>query len=292
MKKIIILMFLILISGCSKEETININEDQTNDINNSVYQFEVINNTINIRESATIDSKKLGVVNKGEIYTIKDFSFDDNYLWYKIKTKNGIEGYIASKYSPMWVKIIAPDTIEQKSIEFSLKEEEEILFKKDTKFSDPGYKLNLSNAKVNIKGSVDITTPGIYNLNYEVSDYYGNKKSLSRKVIVYLTTNMKERIDDLEIKLISNTETLNSKHLIKINLNNIGSKIINSAGSLHYLNYNEKITDSFELHVDEVADIDFEVKNYQEGIKYYVYCLPTKTNNTCPPNGGIPFVFE
>ena len=292
MKKIIILIFLILISGCSKEETININKDQTNDINNTVYQFEVTNNAINIRESATIDSKKLGVVNKGEIYTIQDFSFDDNYLWYKIKTKNDIEGYIASSISTPWVKIIAPDTIEKETIEFSLKGKEEILFKRDSKFTEPGYELNIKTAKVNIKGSVDITNPGIYNLNYQVSDYYGNKKSLERKVIIYLTTGMKERIDDLEIKLISNTETLNSKHLIKINLNNIGSKKIDSAGSLHYLNYNEKITDSFELHANDSNDIDFNLKNYQEGIKYYVYCLPTKTNNTCPLNGGIPFVFE
>ncbi|MGE5455594.1 MAG: immunoglobulin-like domain-containing protein [Ignavibacteriales bacterium] len=292
MKKVIILVILILISGCSKKETININEDQTNDINNSVYQFEVITDSINIREDATIDSKKIGVINKGEVYTIKDFSFDDNYLWYKIETKNGIQGYIASIYSPMWVKILVPDTIEEKDIALTLKGDEELLVKKDTKFTDPGYEINVSNTKVNVVGDVDITTPGIYNLTYEVSDYYGNKKSLTREVIVYITTNMKQRIDDLEIKLISNKDVLNNQHLINVNLANKGNKLISGAGTINYLDNKEVIDDAFELHVDEAKDININLKNYQEGIKYFIYCLPISTNNTCPPNGGIPFVFE
>lgn len=76
-----------------KEEII-----QTNKRDETIKQLEVLNEEINIRTDATTKSEVIGKVKKGEIYTILDETTDEYYTWYKIKTENEIEGYIAGKY--------------------------------------------------------------------------------------------------------------------------------------------------------------------------------------------------
>ena len=83
-----------------KEETIV----QSNEKNNSVDQIEIITEYINIRKSKDITSEILGKVKKGEIYTILENNETSQYKWIKIKTKNGIEGYVSGQEG--YVKII------------------------------------------------------------------------------------------------------------------------------------------------------------------------------------------
>lgn len=77
-----------------KEEVIT----QTNARDESIQQLEIVNDEINIREDHTTKSNTIGKVKKGEIYTILDEIKDEYYTWYKIKTENEIEGYIAGTY--------------------------------------------------------------------------------------------------------------------------------------------------------------------------------------------------
>ena len=84
---------------------------QGNDRNYSLDQVEVISDYIKIRSAPKLhDSRVIGTVNKGEIYTyydtIKEETYSNNITWYKIKTSTGISGYIAgNSYDDIYLKI-------------------------------------------------------------------------------------------------------------------------------------------------------------------------------------------
>lgn len=107
-KKIILIIILLIItcflSGLLINKKLNGNSVdtviQSNERNETLDQLEIINDEINIRQDADTKSEKLGKVVKGEIYTIIETKEDNYYTWYKIKTNNDIEGFIAGKYKP------------------------------------------------------------------------------------------------------------------------------------------------------------------------------------------------
>lgn len=108
-KKKIILIIILFIIACvlgglliNKKLSNNMvdNVIQSNERNETLDQLEIINDEINIRQDADTKSEKLGKVVKGEIYTILETKEDNYYTWYKIKTNNNIEGFIAGKYKP------------------------------------------------------------------------------------------------------------------------------------------------------------------------------------------------
>lgn len=108
-KKKIILIIILFIIACvlgglliNKKLSNNMVDTviQSNERNDGLDQLEIINDEINIRLDADTKSEKLGKVVKGEIYTIIETKEDNYYTWYKIKTNNDIEGFIAGKYKP------------------------------------------------------------------------------------------------------------------------------------------------------------------------------------------------
>ncbi len=108
-KKKIILIIILFIIACvlgglliNKKLSNNMVDTvmQSNERNETLDQLEIINDEINIRQDADTKSEKLGKVVKGEIYTILEIKEDNYYTWYKIKTNNDIEGFIAGKYKP------------------------------------------------------------------------------------------------------------------------------------------------------------------------------------------------
>lgn len=107
-KKIILIVILFVIAlvlgGLLVNKKLNSNKKeeivQSNARDENLEQLEVTNDTINIRMEADTKSEKVGKVSKGEIYTILETKEDNYYIWYKIKTSNDIEGFIAGKYKP------------------------------------------------------------------------------------------------------------------------------------------------------------------------------------------------
>ena len=95
-KKIILIILLAVIALSLGALLVykNINSKTTEYIK----QLEVVNDEINIRKDTNTKSEVLGKVKKGDIYTIIEETTDEYYTWYKIKTENNIEGYIAGKY--------------------------------------------------------------------------------------------------------------------------------------------------------------------------------------------------
>ena len=107
-KKIILIVILFVIAlvlgGLLVNKKLNSNNKeeivQSNARDENLEQLESTNDTINIRMEADTKSEKVGKVSKGEIYTILETKEDNYYTWYKIKTSNDIEGFIAGKYKP------------------------------------------------------------------------------------------------------------------------------------------------------------------------------------------------
>ena len=66
---------------------------QSNETNNSVHQLKITTGFINIRTSPSTEGAVIGIVRRGEIYTILEKT-GESKVWYKIKTNWDTEGYI------------------------------------------------------------------------------------------------------------------------------------------------------------------------------------------------------
>lgn len=103
-KKIILIIILSIITICltgllvyrnmDKEEVIV----QSNDRDETLEQFKVTNEYINIRKENNTESDILGKVYKDEIYTVLEKQEDEYYVWYLIETNTEIKGYVAVQY--------------------------------------------------------------------------------------------------------------------------------------------------------------------------------------------------
>ena len=76
-----------------KEEVV-----QSNERDETLNQFKVTNEYINIRKENDSKSDILGKVYKDEIYTILEKKEDEYYVWYLIETNNNVKGYVAVQY--------------------------------------------------------------------------------------------------------------------------------------------------------------------------------------------------
>lgn len=103
-KKIILIIILSIITlgltgllvyrNMDKEEVIV----QSNDRDETLEQFKVTNEYINIRKENNTESDILGKVYKDEIYTVLEKQEDEYYVWYLIETNTEIKGYVAVQY--------------------------------------------------------------------------------------------------------------------------------------------------------------------------------------------------
>ncbi|MEG0995206.1 MAG: SH3 domain-containing protein [Bacilli bacterium] len=90
-----------------KNETISIKiANQSNKEDDTLKQLRVLSDRINIRSSASVNAKDIGDVYEKEIYTIEDIIEDDTYYWYKIKTNQGLTGFIASNKLTPYIELI------------------------------------------------------------------------------------------------------------------------------------------------------------------------------------------
>ena len=81
------------------------NQSNPRDVNKT--QLKVKVKALNIRKEATVDSPDIGTVYYDELFTVLSHIDNDDYYWYKIKTKQGIEGYIASDRNGEYVEIVS-----------------------------------------------------------------------------------------------------------------------------------------------------------------------------------------
>ena len=81
------------------------NQSNPRDVNKTQIRIKV--KALNIRKEATVDSKDIGTVYQGEIFTVLDRIDNEDYYWYQIKTKQGIKGYLASDRNNEYVEVIS-----------------------------------------------------------------------------------------------------------------------------------------------------------------------------------------
>lgn len=88
---------------------------QSNGRDESKVQIKVEHTTLNVRESSTTNSKRLSVVNKGDIFTVLDVEESSEYTWYKITTNLGVTGYVAAGKQHEYVTLLTGDTLEMQT---------------------------------------------------------------------------------------------------------------------------------------------------------------------------------
>ena len=84
---------------------VKFNQSNPSDINKTQIKIKV--KALNIRKNATVESKDIGTVYEGEIFTVLEHIDEDDYYWYRIKTKQGTTGYIASDRNNEYVEVIS-----------------------------------------------------------------------------------------------------------------------------------------------------------------------------------------
>ena len=101
----VILTAIILIIGFlfwpGKEK---FNQSNPRDVNKNQIRIKV--RALNIRKEPTVESEDIGTVYLGEIFTVLEHIDKDDYYWYKIKTKQGTSGYIASDRTSEYVEVV------------------------------------------------------------------------------------------------------------------------------------------------------------------------------------------
>ena len=80
------------------------NQSNPRDVNKT--QVKITVKALNIRKQPTVESDDIGTVYLDEIFTVLEHIDNDDYYWYKIKTKQGITGYIASDRNNEYVEVI------------------------------------------------------------------------------------------------------------------------------------------------------------------------------------------
>lgn len=81
------------------------NQSNPRDVNKTQIKIKV--KALNIRKEATVESKDIGTVYEGEIFTVLERIDNEDYYWYKIKTKQGTKGYLASDRNSEYVEVIS-----------------------------------------------------------------------------------------------------------------------------------------------------------------------------------------
>lgn len=80
--------------------------EQSNTLDKTKRQIQIMVDKINIRSEASETSTDLGDVYNGEVYNILEEVDSQVYIWYKITTNRGLTGFVASKKGESWMKVL------------------------------------------------------------------------------------------------------------------------------------------------------------------------------------------
>ncbi len=162
---LILIIFIICLSGCNLSIRNQTKKDKdgfpigtSNKENSDVLQVKVIIEKVNIRQKAKVNSNKVGIVKKGTILDVIKYETDNKYVWFKIKTGNHLEGYIASEKESPYVEI--NQEIDYLPPEITVKEEK-ISVNNRTELE------NTINGNVAYKDNIDQNPKLTYDIDYK-----------------------------------------------------------------------------------------------------------------------------
>lgn len=198
-KKTVMIAFLILLAGCSSnknEELVGIsNEKSKNEL-----QVRVIIDQINIRKDPSINSEKYGIVKKDSIFNVLDYKKDEKYIWIHIKTKNKIDGYIASDISNPYVEFLNGKIDVEPPKLLLLKDSISVKYRKD--ITD-----DLVKSIIKVEDNSDIST------NYSI-DYDERVGDFKYRLTITATDSNNNSVSKIAIIEIANEKQLSDKRWI------------------------------------------------------------------------------
>jgi len=267
-----------MISGCSKEVEIEV---ITNEIDQSKNQLTVKIEALHIKEKPSVLGEVVGTVHDGDIFTIYDMFVDQYYVWYKIKSDNGIKGYLANQLNGEWVDITYKENYQFKDkILIDLLGDKRTILKLKEEYIEEGYKVN-SKLKdsylVNVAGEVDPMIPGIYLIDYTVTNLEGVQNKNTREVIVYLEEKETVQLEDYEITILKIEQT--KKLLtIKLEINNLSDLPLRSKGEMKVYSEGEyfslsSIEEEIEIMNGTSEIIEFNY-NIEKPVIFLYYFFP------------------
>ncbi len=209
--KLFLAIFLLLFFvGCSKKSKIiesnKNNKDNdgaiigtSNKENNDKLQVKVIIDKINIRQEATVNSNKIGVVEKNSLFDVLDYVKDKKYIWFKIKTDNDLNGYIASEIDSPYVEtnkeidFIPPSiSIKEQIISVDYRNNADSAVRNNVSYSDNIDSNPLLEYEINYKKQNDF----IYDVSIKVTD---SSKNVSNEKFKIKITSEKQISEDVWI---------------------------------------------------------------------------------------------
>jgi hypothetical protein len=279
---IILIISFLMVSGCSKEVEI---KALSNEIDESKNQLTVKIETSHIKEKPSVLGEVIGTVHNGDVFTIYDLFVDQYYVWYKIKSSNGIKGYLANQLNGKWVEITYKDNYQpSEKLLIELLGDKRTILKLGEDYIEEGYQVN-SKLKdsylVNIAGEVNSLKPGISLIDYTVTNLEGIQTKNTREVIVYLEEEEKIQIDDYEITILKIEQT---KELltIRLEINNFSDLPLRSKGEMKIYTEDEYLPLSLVEEEEEIIIMNetseiVEFNYYlEEPITYLYYFFPFK----------------
>lgn len=166
----------------------------------SGWYVEILNEYINIRESADPKSTKIGQVNKGSIYEVLEMNFDnEEFYFYKIKIDETRTGWIANERENRSYlnDVNNPNDIASPSIKFST----------DIYFVDTIANINYDHLEVWDDKAGYIVTHEVYHevvpeenkdqywIKYTVTDAAGKSDSKTQKIVFTIIPKESEVLD-------------------------------------------------------------------------------------------------
>lgn len=211
---VLLILVGVLVWPNGEKETI---VKQSNEINKKETQIKIVAKRINIRQEPSVSSEDIGDVYADEVYTVLEDLADDSYYWYKIKTSNGISGYIASDKKEEYVELIS-GFIDREPPTINYDNDYYVIYNSEEKYDDITCTDNHSDCKL------DIVRSNLY-LDITATDEKGNSATKSvRCYDVYRGGNyFNETNSDLSIYY---TRTINSDNSIYITANYILNRMI------------------------------------------------------------------
>lgn len=237
--------------------------DQSNPRDVNKNQIRIIVKALNIRKEPTVESKDIGTVYMGEIFTVLEHIDKDDYYWYKIKTKQGTTGYIASDRNNEFVEVIS-GMVDREAPEIKTKNEVLVFMDEDKNYDDIECTDNYSECTLTIDDTDKeyIIAKGI--------DEAGNETTL--KIRYYNVYSLSTLFSDSNENINLTVTKKSSKNNMVISANYITNKdILNNNISKSYI----PVIDYFDKDFNKIDNMHTVINKEQlSGI-----CINDENNN-------------
>ena len=159
------------------------------------WKIVITEESVNIREQATVYSNKLGEAKRNDVFVVKEKVLENKYVWYKIVLKNDKEhkyGWISSERKYPYVKEYNAKKASSKEEVVSDNAKPVIKYKEDIYYTKDINTINYDHLTVTDDSEYKITSevyketcPGYhqYWIVYTATDKYDNKATKTQAII-------------------------------------------------------------------------------------------------------------